>query len=69
MKTIEYHDDLKTPATKRITVMHINWIDVVANADTNTKWVWVYDGLLSIAASLDILKELANVSGSTVETE
>lgn len=65
MKIIEYHNRIDTIPTKSIKVVNLNWIDIVENADTNTKWVWIYDGLHSIAASLDILKELANVSGST----
>lgn len=64
MKLVEYHDGVDTISTKSIRVVHINYDDIVANADVNTKWVWIYDGLHSVAASLDILKEIADVQRS-----
>ncbi len=67
MKVIDYFDTLDDPATRRLLCTHLNYYDILANADKNSKWVWIVDDSINhtFAFSLDCLKELANVSGST----
>lgn len=69
MKLIEYHDSVDSVSTKTMHVVHLNYEDIIANADINTKWVWIYDGLHSVAASLDILKEIVDVQRSKNKSE
>ncbi len=69
MITVDYFVDFKSKATKRLTLVYLNYADVLANADEDSKWVWATNGPHTLVVSIDALKELINVSRSKVETE